>query len=305
MARTLKIAPTGADEAELLQGEAMPPLPAGGSRLGSILVQLGRLSSQHIEQVLAQQSQASPRRFGEVAMALGLVERADIDMALAHQFEIDFAPVAEVPGADAAVPGWRHDAQGEVLRAVRSQLLLRWFSGEPEQRTLAVLSHGPGEGRTHVCAHLGVLLSQLDEDTLVIDADLRKPALHALFGVDNRTGLSSYLAQQVQRAPVRAVPGHPHLHVLTAGPVLPEGTALLERRQFGLLLGRLVQRYAYVLIDTPPAAQHGEAITAAVRASGCLLVTRRHRTRLQDVQRLADQLGRHSVEVLGALINER
>lgn len=297
--RNLKIAETEEEGA----AEPVAPLrpPGGGNRLGSILVELGRIESRHVEAVLAQQAQ-NPKRFGDLAIALGLVVRADIDLALARQFDVDFMPADT---GELVLPARLGDAQGEVLRAVRSQLLLRWFGSGPEQRTLAIVSHGEGEGRSHVCAHLAMQLAQMDEDTLVIDADLRKPSLHAFFGVDNRSGLADYLSRDVARAPIRAVPGRPRLHLLPAGSAKPDAQALLERRQFGLLLGTLAQRYAFVLIDTPPAAQYGEALTAAVRASGCLLVTRRNRTRMADAQRLADQLTRHSVEVLGAVINER
>jgi protein-tyrosine kinase len=310
--RNLKIAPTEPVDATLVDPSeeagaewATSSASGGVHRLGSILVELGRLDSRQLEHVLSQQSQTQPRRFGEVAVALGLVARADIDLALAHQFDVDFVPAVEDAAAELMPPGRVRDSQGEVLRSVRSQLMLRWFGNEPEQRTLAIVSHGDGEGRTHVCAHLATLLSQMDEDTLVIDADLRKPSMHTFFGVDNHTGLSTYLSQETTRAPIRAVRGNPRLHVLPAGPASLEAMSLLERRSFALLLGKLAQRYAFVLIDTPPAAQFSEAITAAVRASGCLLVTRRNRTRLADAQQLAEQLRRHSVEVLGAVINER
>lgn len=321
--RTLRIAPATVDGQaapdlvpDVDVGAAGPGAPAeapgpaagraggGTHRLGSILIELGRLESRHVETVLTQQMQ-NPQRFGELAVALGLVARADIDLALARQFDVDFFPSVEpADGAALVLPGGA-DAQLEVLRAVRSQLVLRWFGSEPEQRTLAIVSQGAGEGRSHVCGHLAMMLAQLDEDTLVIDADLRKPALHAFFGIENRSGLTNYLSRQVARVPIRAVPGRPRLHILTAGPSHPEAQALLERRQFAQLLGTLAQRYAFVLIDTPPAAQYSEAVTVAVRASGCLLVTRRNRTRMAAAQRLADQLTKHSVEVLGAVINER
>jgi chain length determinant protein tyrosine kinase EpsG len=314
VARTLKIAPTDAPAPVLNTADdvhdvspAPSPMRAGASvenRLGNILVELGRIEGRHVEAVLAQQAQ-NPRRFGDLAIALGLVVRADIDLALARQFDVDFVPAAEPDEGALALPDRLGDAQGEVLRAVRSQLVLRWFGNEPEQRTLAVVSHGAGEGRSHVCAHLAMQLAQMDEDTLVIDADLRKPSLHSFFGVENKTGLTDYLARDVVRAPIRAVPGKPRLHLLSAGNFRPDAQALLERRQFALLLGTLAQRYAFILIDTPPAAQFSEALTVAVRASGCLLVTRRNRTRMADAQHLADQLTRHSVEVLGAVINER
>lgn len=311
MARNLKIAPAEWPETifdpttgrqESLRREAPVRPPGGASRLGHILVELGRLEAPQVDAVLAQQAQ-NPRRFGELAIALGLVVRADIDLALARQFDVDFVP-STLDDAD-VLPAQGRDAQSEVFRSVRSQLVLRWFGAEPEQRTLAIVSHGEGEGRSHVCAHLAMQLAQLDEDTLVIDADLRKPSMHGFFGVDNHTGLTDYLSHRVARAPIRAVPGHPRLHLLPAGTAQADAQALLERRPFVTLLGVLAQRYAFILIDTPPAAQYSEALTAAVRASGCLLVTRRHRTRMADAQRLAAQLGRHGVEVLGGVMNER
>ena len=314
MARTLKIAPTeppsGAPErAEALAADAVHAVPApnamaaavAASRLGSILVQSGRLEPRHVEAVLSQQLH-NPKRFGELAVALGLVARADIELALAQQFDVDFLPADGLAELGVAPLQTQHD---EVMRGVRSQLLLRWFGAEPEQRTLAVLSHGAGEGRSHVCAQLGRLLAQTDEDTLLIDADLHRPSLHEHFGIDNRTGLSTYLMHETLRAPVRAVRGTPRLHLLPAGPVRPQGPALLERRDFAVLLGNLARRYAHILIDTPPAGAHPEALTVAVRASGALMVTRRNRTRVADAQRVAQLLGRHGVEVLGAIINER
>jgi protein-tyrosine kinase len=191
-----------------------------------------------------------------------------------------------------------------VFSAVRSQLVLKWFGADPEQRTLAVVGLSPGDGRSHVVANLARLFAQMDEDTLVIDADLRQPAQHRLLGVDNSTGLADYLAGRVPRPPIRAVPEERHLHVLAAGNVDPSSLPLLARRQFGLMLGGLAARYSFILIDTPPAAQFSEAVTVAVRSSGCLVVTRRHRTRLAEAQALADKLSANSVEVIGALIND-
>jgi protein-tyrosine kinase len=301
MAKNLRVAPADVESIRPADGAA-PRLQH--ERLGDILVALGALQLHEVQKVLAQQAE-HPRRFGELAMALGLVARADIDLALARQIDVDFEPGADdgvlAPLSTPLPPG----AQAEVLRSVRSQLLLRWFGEEPEQHTLAITSHGSGDGRSHVCAHLARLFAQSQEDTLVIDADLRNPSQHTLFGVGNETGLSSYLTRSTPRAPVRAVRGVPNLHVLPAGPSHPDGLALLERQPFARLLQLLSHRYAVILVDTPPAGRHSEAITVAVRANATLLVTRRHRTRLPDVQRLVQAMTRYGVEVLGAVVNER
>jgi protein-tyrosine kinase len=280
----------------------------GTTPIGNILVEMGQLDSGHVDAVLAQQKQ-NDRRFGEIAVGMGMLARVDIDKALAYQFGIDFTPAPEVRGASLALLRGNSDVQAEAFRMLRSQLILRWFHNDPSQRALAVVSHDAGDGRSHVCANLGMQLAQTDEDTLIIDADLRKPSMHHFFGLSNHVGLAQFLSREATQVPICAVPGIPRLHVLTAGttgaPEEADVQALLERRHFGALLGMLTHRYAHVLIDTPPAAQRSEAVTAAVRANGCLLVTRSKHTRLSDAQQLTELLKRHGVEVLGAVMNER
>jgi len=192
----------------------------------------------------------------------------------------------------------------EALVAVRSQLVHRWFGEDPEQRALAVVSTDHGDGRSYVCSHLARMFADLDEDTLLIDADLRRPSLHLLFGADNSTGLSSYLQGKVPKAPVRAVPGIPYLHLLTAGPRVEQPHRLIARNEFGRLLEQLAPQFRAIFIDTPPAAAGADAITIALRASGALLVIRKDGARMEDQRELVQRLNESTVEVVGAVINE-
>jgi protein-tyrosine kinase len=279
-------------------------LLAAHTRLGEILVEAGLLGAQQVQAVLAQQAD-NPRRFGELAVGLGLVAQSDIDLALSKQLDIDFEPSAPgQPGLPVLNVGTLQSRQQEALRSVRSQLLLRWFGEAVEQHTMAVVSHGAGDGRSHVCAHLGRLFAQSQEDTLLIDTHFGQPRLHEYFGLNNQSGLVSYLSRQTPRAPIRAVAGHPNLHVLTTGPASSDDLALLERPMFARLLSMLARRYAVILLDTPAAGLRSEAVTVAVRSSGCLLVMRRNRSRMADVQRLKQRLTQHGVEVLGAVVND-
>jgi protein-tyrosine kinase len=311
-ARNLKVAP--ALEAEHgrtdLADEVLPKrsqsqaVAAWQARLGELLIEAGVLGPQEVQIVLAQQA-SNPGRFGELAVGLGLVAQSDIDLALSRQAEIDFEPGA--PGNTPALGlsiGDLQSRQLEVLRSVRSQLLLRWFGDVPEQRTMAVVSHAAGDGRSHICALLGRLFAQSQEDTLLIDTHFGQPALHQYFGLNNQTGLANYLSRQLKRVPIRAVADHPNLHVLTTGSASSDDLALLERPLFARLLATLARRYSVILLDTPAAGLRSEAVTVAVRSSGCLLVTRRNRTRMADVQRLSQRLAQHGVEVLGAVVNE-
>lgn len=312
MSRNLKIAQAIDDaqvvsEAPRSRHHARPSAktnPWPQHRLGEILVASGVLANQDVQSILSQQAH-NPVRFGEIAVGLGLVAQSDIDLALEKQADIEFPPddgvdVAASPANLQAL----HARQVEVLRSVRSQLLLRWFGDTPEQHTLAVMSHAGGDGRSHVCAHLGRLFAQAQEDTLLIDTHFGNAKLHEYFGLSNKTGLCTYLRKQTARAPIRAVPDCPNLHVLTAGPSTADDMALLERQPFARLLSMLAQRYSVILLDTPPAGLRSEAVTVAVRSSGCLLVMRRNAARMADVQRLNQRLAQHGVEVVGALVNE-
>jgi len=273
-------------------------------RLGEILVALGRLREQQIAVVLERQARDA-RRFGELAQILGYVTQGDIDLALSRQKSRKPNDVlVDFPRTGAAAFMDPEELGSEALVAVRSQLVHRWFGDDPEQRALAVVSTDHGDGRSYVCSRLARLFADLDEDTLLIDADLRRPSLHKIFGADNSVGLSSYLLGQVAQPPVRAVPGIPFLHLLTAGPLVDQPHRLIARNEFGRLLERLAPQFRAIFIDTPPAVAGADSVTVALRASGALLVVRRHNARLAEQREFARRLSDSTVEIVGAVINE-
>src|SRR5258706_15677072 len=81
--------------------------------------------------------------------------------------------------------------RAEELRALRTQLLMRWSNAGARHRALAIASPGAREGRSYVAANLAVVFSQLGERTLLVDADLRTPRQHRIFNVPDRIGLSA------------------------------------------------------------------------------------------------------------------
>ncbi len=283
---------------------ADPARGAGVGRVGEILLALGRLSEPQVIAVLDRQA-LDARRFGELALMLGYTSQSDIELALAHQRSATLNEVlVDFPRALAGDAMDADELGSEALVAVRSQLVHRWFGEDPEQRALAVVSTDRGDGRSYVCSRLARLFADLDEDTLIIDADLRNPSLHRIFGADNSVGLSTYLQGQVAQAPVRAVPGVPFLHLLTAGPAVDQPHRLVGRNEFGRLLEQLAPQFRAIFIDTPATSNGPDAITIALRASGALLVVRKDQARLSDQRDLAQRLTDSTVEVVGAVINE-
>lgn len=272
--------------------------------VGEILVALGCIDEMQLAAILARQSQ-DPRRFGELARYLGYASQGDIDIALMQQRNPDRAEVlVDFPRACGTSPMDPAELGSEALVAVRSQLVHRWFGDDLEQRALAVVSTNHGDGRSYVCSRLARLFADLDEDTLVIDADLHRPSLHRIFGADNSVGLSTYLQGQIAQAPIRAVPGIAYLHLLTAGPPVEQPHRLIARNEFGSLLEQLAPRFRAIFIDTPAVATGSDAVTIALRASGALVVARQHQARLADQRELARRLSDSTVEVVGAVINE-
>ncbi len=279
--------------------------PAGSAgRVGEILLAHGRLDESQLARVLERQAREQ-RRFGELAQILGFVSKHDVDFALERQRAatardvlVDFPRLQAAPAIDADEFG------SEALVAVRSQLVHRWFGEDPEQRALAIVSTHHGDGRSYVCSRLARLFADLDEDTLLIDADLRRPSLHRIFNADNSVGLSTYLQGGLAAPPVRAVPGIPYLHLLTAGPRVEQAHRLIARNEFGRLLERLAPQFRAIFIDTPPASEGADAVTVALRSSGALLVVRKDSARLSEQRELVQRLNDSTVEVVGAVVNE-
>ena len=243
-------------------------------------------------------------RFGDAALRLGILTTAEISEALSLQFEC--AHLARGAGgfSDELVSTYQPKSKtAEFLRSVRTQLLLRWFT--PEQRTLAIVSAGPGEGRSYLIANLAALFSQLGEKTLLIDAALHCPRQHEIFNISSRVGLTSVLADLENcETAIQQLPLLKNLSVLASGPIPPNPAELVSRAAFGELLVGVGTQYDVILIDTPAASEHAEVQNIAASAGGAMVVVRQHHTSVASVQKLLGSLSDNGVEVVGTILNE-
>lgn len=290
--------------------DLISPLPgraefeAGERTVGAILVNSGALTPEDVERILEQQREKGGR-FGDAGKALGLLEQRDIDFALSRQFDYPYLRPGESRVSEAVVAAYEPASpQVEALRALRSELMLHWFTEDAAHKAVAVVSEARGDGRSHVAANLAVVLSQLGGRTLLIDADLRNPSQHALFGLENRIGLSAVLAGRAGAEAVQRVAELGNLSVLPSGVAPPNPQELLARPTFGVLLERLAEHVDFILIDTPPAAESADAQTVAARARAALFVVRKNHSRLWRVQAIAESVARTRAAVLGAVLND-
>jgi chain length determinant protein tyrosine kinase EpsG len=276
---------------------------AADRSIGAILVDAGRLSLQDAERILRRQKERG-LRFGDAAIELGLATEADIRFALARQFDYPYLVSGESTASAELVAAFEpFSAQVEALRALRSQLMLRWFTGEGARRALAVVSPGRGEGRSYLAANLAIVFSQLGERTLLIDADLRHSRQHELFHLDNAIGLSTVLAGRAGTVSVQRVPSFIDLTVLTAGPTPPNPQELLGRSVFVQMLAKFAEAFDVVLIDTPAGSPYADAQTLGARAGGALMVVRQDHSSANEAGLLGGRLTQTGVNIVGSVLN--
>lgn len=272
--------------------------------IGAILIRSGRLSALDADKVM-RFSLARNMRFGDAAVEMGVLTAADIELALSHQYDYDYLlPGESAISADVIAAYEPFTARVESLRALRNQLMWRWFDTGADRRALAITSAESGDGRSFLAANLAVVFSQQHQRTLLIDADLRSPRQHTLFALENRDGLSAMLAGRSGRDAIQRVPALADLSVLTAGALPPNPSELLGLPSFGRLLRELAADYDVILIDTPSGEMYSDAQLIASRAGAAVIVAHQDQSQLKKMRELVALLGDARVHLVGTVLNE-
>ena len=137
-------------------------------------------------------------------------------------------------------------------------------------------------------ANLGVAFSQIGTETIILDADLRRPMQHEIFGLDNRTGLSTAMALERKNPELQAT-AYPGLWVIPSGPTPPDPTEMLHIR-FASVIAGLRELDALVLVDTPPLLPVSDARLIAAHTDAVLLVVAAGTQKPATVERALEQL---------------
>ncbi|MGH7893053.1 MAG: polysaccharide biosynthesis tyrosine autokinase, partial [Candidatus Binatia bacterium] len=189
----------------------------------------------------------------------------------------------------------------DAYRHVRTSLLLSRPGGPP--RTILVTSGLDGEGKTLTAANLAVAFSQIARRVLLIDADLRRPTVHRLFGLAPTPGLTEVLTGQCDLDDVtRAVGGHP-LVVVSAGATPPNPTELLGSPEMKTLLATAGARFDYVVVDSPAAFAAADAVVLSTLVEGVVLVARGGETSRRTLRTLRARLASVHAPLMGVVLN--
>lgn len=191
----------------------------------------------------------------------------------------------------------------ETFRVIRTNL--GFTTASNHARTLLVTSTQKGEGKSTTASKLAIALAEAGHRVILVDADLRLPSVHRIFGLQNGQGLTNALVGQATGAGKLLQPtALPTLHVLTSGPLPPNPTELLQSERMALFLRSLSEGADYVLLDSPPVLAVADSLALAAQAQGVVLVVESGHVKIGRVSETTAALQRAGTPIVGAILNK-
>jgi capsular exopolysaccharide synthesis family protein len=188
----------------------------------------------------------------------------------------------------------------ENYRVIRTNILLS--SAEKHPKNIVITSTSPQEGKTATAVNLAAILAQSGGPVLIMDADLRRPRIHKIFGIDNNAGLSTYLAGESDISFVSSKL-IPNLSIVPAGPLPPNPSELLGSNRMKKLVASLEEKFDFIIWDSPPLFTVAESLVLCKMMNGTLFVTRAGKTTYEELGQGLKALDDIGARCLGVVIN--
>ena len=189
----------------------------------------------------------------------------------------------------------------DAYRTLRTSVLLSAANHPP--KTILVTSSRPAEGKTTTVVNTAVSLAQLGLKVLVIDADLRRPRIHRVIGIDQHPGLSAYLSSDVKLESVLRETETPNLWVICAGMVPPNPAELVSSEKMRLLLRQTGTLFDHILIDTPPVLGVSDSVILSRLVDGVMLVVQGGKSTREMVRQARQELVNVGAKIFGVVLN--
>jgi capsular exopolysaccharide synthesis family protein len=191
-------------------------------------------------------------------------------------------------------------AAAEAFRTLRTNLM--FSSVERPIQTLLVTSPVDGEGKSDAVANLAVTFAQGGNKTILVDADLRRPSQHTIWGVKNRGLTTMMLEDAALASPPLVESGIENLLLLPAGEETPNPADLLSSKRMSEVIGVLKARANYILFDSPPVLAATDAALLGIKLDGVLLVVKSGQSRRDQTASAREALEQVHVRVVGAVL---
>lgn len=190
----------------------------------------------------------------------------------------------------------------EAYRAIRTNI--QFSKIDAPLRSIVVTSAAPSEGKSTTVANLAFTTALAGAKTLLIDADLRRPVVHSLFGLEREPGMTNILAERLAPEKVIRPSGIENLDILTCGAIPPNPSELLGSQRMKELVGQLKGKYDLVLFDSPPVITVTDTAVLSSQVEGVVLVVLSHGTDRRALARAKSLLSNVNANILGAILNK-
>lgn len=191
----------------------------------------------------------------------------------------------------------------EAYRALRANLAMS--SLDQPLHALVVTSAAPGEHKSNALANLAIVMAQGGQRVLLVDADLRHPTLHELFGVPNERGLTTLLDERdaLSAPPLVEIADVNGLQLLTSGPAPLDPAARLGSKRMEQVIAALLKCADTVLFDAPPVLTATDAVMLGMKTDGVLLIVQAGHTSRDHAQQAKEKLEKAHVHIIGVALS--
>lgn len=191
-------------------------------------------------------------------------------------------------------------AFAESFKSLRASIMLS--SSDSPPKTILITSMAPKDGKTTIASNLAMAIAGSGSKVLIIDCDLRRPMLHQVFGLENKTGLSTFISGTSGITIIRD--GLPeNLSIIPSGPIPPNPSELMISKRLKDLIRSLKNKYDFIIFDTPPIISVSDTLIISKIVDASLIVTRFGKTTYEMMSYGMKQLAGIEAKVIGTVIN--
>ncbi|HTA42776.1 MAG TPA: polysaccharide biosynthesis tyrosine autokinase [Bryobacteraceae bacterium] len=217
-------------------------------------------------------------------------------------------PLEEPKAVELEIAKRKQSFLAESFRMTLTSILLMSRRGL-QPRILIVTSPNKGEGKTTIASNMAIAIAETGRKVLLIDADLRNPQLHTIFGVERKPGLADMIGHSNGNGTAKHSPWVCETQIAGAF-LIPAGSTetnlsqVFHSVEIPVLLKKLTEQFDVILIDTPPVLQFSDARLMSRFADGVVLVVRSGVTGCESAVTAREQLAQDNIEVLGTILND-
>ena len=189
----------------------------------------------------------------------------------------------------------------ENFRLLRSNI--EFFQISNPIKTILITSPNQGNGKTTIATNLALSIAQGEQEVILVDADLRRPAVHTALRMSKEPGLSDVIKNKAEIQSVVRQPKNQSINVITAGNIPPNITEVVGSKRISSILSRLKDSFELVIVDAPPLII-SNSFNLASKVDGVILVMVPGETTIDQARAIKEQLDRSEARMLGIVFNK-